>query len=365
MIVKTGTLDISATSPADRANPGDTIAYGFALENTGNVTLTNVTVSDPLVSVSCPVAAATLDPGETATCTATYTITQADIDAGKVDNTGSVKAERPGGDPTDAADDITDSDGATVSIPQVRTISIVKTGTLDISATSPADRANPGDTIAYGFALENTGNVTLTNVTVSDPLVSVSCPVAAATLDPGETATCTATYTITQADIDAGKVDNTGSVKAERPGGDPTDAADDITDSDGATVSIPQVPAIALMKSASPSSYGATGDVITYTFTVTNTGNVTLAGPFSISDPKIGNITSCGTGPVAPNQTTSCQKAYVVTQADIDAGQITNTATASTTYKDETVTSNESSVTDEGCGRLGQYHDELCVPAGR
>src|SRR5207237_134379 len=68
--------------------------------------------------------------------------------------------------------------------------------------------------------------------------------------------------------------------------------------------------------------------VITYTYTETNSGNVTLAGPFSVTDDKQGTI-SCGTGPLAPNASTSCTSTHAVTQADLDAGHITNTATAS------------------------------------
>ena len=68
------------------------------------------------------------------------------------------------------------------------------------------------------FLVTNTGNVTLTGVTVDDPLVGpVSCPVT--TLAPGASTTCTATYTLTQADVDAGTVDNTATVTGTPPTG--------------------------------------------------------------------------------------------------------------------------------------------------
>src|SRR5207253_858010 len=71
------------------------------------------------------------------------------------------------------------------------------------------------------------------------------------------------------------------------------------------------------------------GQLITYTYTITNSGNTTLAGPFSISDNKQGTISPCGSGPLAPGASTSCTSTHTITQADLDAGFITNVATAS------------------------------------
>jgi len=86
--------------------------------NTGNVTLTNVTVTDPLVTVPT-----TLDIGETdnTTFTATYTITQSDIDAGQVDNTATADSDES--DPADGSE--------TTLLPQAPAISLDKTGTYE------------------------------------------------------------------------------------------------------------------------------------------------------------------------------------------------------------------------------------------
>ena len=47
-----------------------------------------------------------------------------------------------------------------------------------------------------------------------------------------------------------------------------------------------QKPALSLAKTASPATYDAVGDVISYSYVVTNTGNVTLAGPVTVADDK-------------------------------------------------------------------------------
>ncbi|MFN8191651.1 MAG: hypothetical protein U0R78_14645 [Nocardioidaceae bacterium] len=79
-----------------------------------------------------------------------------------------------------------------------------------------------GDTILYSFVITNTGNVTLTSVGVTDAKVGpVTCPVT--TLAPGASTTCTKSYTLTQADVDAGVVNNTATASgtsAHGRGGD-------------------------------------------------------------------------------------------------------------------------------------------------
>ena len=57
-----------------------------------------------------------------------------------------------------------------------------------------------GDVLHYSYLLTNAGNVTLTGpFTVNDDKTTVTCPATPAALQPGETTTCTASYTITQA----------------------------------------------------------------------------------------------------------------------------------------------------------------------
>ena len=48
----------------------------------------------------------------------------------------------------------------------------------------------------------------------------------------------------------------------------------------------PPNPALSIVKTATPATYSAVGQVISYSFLVTNTGNVTLTGPFTVADDK-------------------------------------------------------------------------------
>ena len=61
-----------------------------------------------------------------------------------------------------------------------------------------------GDVIYYSVLVTNTGNQTLTDVTVVDPLLgALSCtPAQPATLASAAPMTCTGSYTVPQSDID-------------------------------------------------------------------------------------------------------------------------------------------------------------------
>ena len=289
------------------------------LTNTGAVTVTDLAVDDPKTGpVNCPVT--TLAPGATTTCTADYVITQADVDAGTVDNTATASATAPNGDAVTTDPDATSTPTSTEA-----------TLTLDKQAGTPVDtdsngRVDSGDTISYAFVLTNTGAVTVTDLAVDDPKTGpVNCPVT--TLAPGATTTCTADYVITQADVDAGTVDNTATATAVGPDGrqlEPvTDATSTLT-SNVATLTLDK-------RAGQPvdvdrSGRVDAGDTIAYRFTVTNTGARTLTD-VTVDDPKVGAV-ACPTATLAPRASTTCTADYVITQADVDAGTVDNTATA-------------------------------------
>ncbi|MDX9916523.1 MAG: Cna B-type domain-containing protein, partial [Gudongella sp.] len=210
---------VKSADPQTFTKAGDEIAYTFLVKNEGNVTLTNVVLADPLPGLSLSGEnIGTLEPGETATVTGTYTITQTDMDAGEVKNTATVTGKDPDGE------DVTATDNATVTGERQPAISLVK-------SADPQTFTKAGDEIAYTFLVKNEGNVTLTNVVLADPLPGLSLSGEnIGTLEPGETATVTGTYTITQTDMDAGEVKNTATVTGKDPDGE------DVTATDNATV---------------------------------------------------------------------------------------------------------------------------------
>jgi len=197
----------------------------------------------------------------------------------------------------------------------------------------------PGDEIVYTFEVVNTGNVTLTGVSVTDPLLGGLIPGGPITLLPGasDTTTFSAVYSITQDDINAEEVVNQAVTQGTDPFG--TLAEDDsgtAVDNDTPLVTpLVQAPSITLVKTADASGVGspsAVGDLITYSFTVTNTGNVPLTGVV-VADPLPGITLTGGPIDLDPGESDSSSFAatYTITQADIDAGEVRNRATATGT----------------------------------
>ncbi len=310
---QTPALTIAKASPATSyATAGATVPYTFEVTNTGNVTMSSITVNDPLVAaVSC--VATSLAPGASTTCSGSHLVTQVDLDNGSIVNRATVTGNPPGGSP------ITPVYSNTITVPAEQTPSLVVTKD---SATPAATTVNQA--ITYTFAVTNNGNVTMTGIAVSDPmLVGLAC--AASALAPGASTSCSGTHLVTQADLDNGSIVNTASVVGTPPNGTP------ITPIASNTKTIPatQTPSLSILKRTTTGSFAVAGAVITYTFDVVNTGNVTISG-VTINDPKLTSI-SCAATTLAGGAATQCTGTHFATQADVDAGSVVNTASVSGT----------------------------------
>ena len=144
---------------------GETITYDILVTNSGNVTLDNVTVTDPNATIGActPVQGSSLVPAASMSCPATYVVSQADLDAGSFTNTATADSDQTA--PVD--------DSETVTFTQAPAMTVLK------SVTSSGPYA-VGGTITYDILVTNSGNVTLDNVTVTDPNATIgacyTCP---------------------------------------------------------------------------------------------------------------------------------------------------------------------------------------------
>ncbi len=310
---------------------GDVLNYSYLVTNSGYISLEGpVTGTDDKATVTCPAVNTVgdndnyFDPGESLTCTASYTTTGTDLSNGEVTNIAST-----------SVDGVTSpSDSETVNYAAL-TITKSVTDVDGGGAGGSVDEA--GDLISYQVVVENTGNQTITGVSLSDSLVAgVGSPTESVTadgdLEVGETWTWTYTYTATQSDLNNngggdGDIDNTATVSS-------TEVADS---GDSKAVAVTQSPALTLGKSiTSGDPYDSVGDVINYSFLVMNTGNVSLAGPVTIDDNKASDescpaVTTVGNsdGNLDPGESITCTASYTVDQADLNTGSVTNIADAS------------------------------------
>lgn len=213
----TASPSIELVKSIDNEKPaiGTSVKWLFNVTNTGGTTLTNVTVSDPMVdSVDYGDWDRVLEPQETATVSADYIVNATDVSPdGTIINTATVTGSSNG----TTTSEVTDDDTAQVEVETHPHLSLTKT--VDKTELRD-DAAYVGALLTYSFTIENDGDVDLTNVSIDDYLAGVSdvnidwasstdASTGDGVLSAGESVTATATYAITQSDIDAGKVVNT------------------------------------------------------------------------------------------------------------------------------------------------------------
>ena len=288
---------------------------------------------------------------------------------GAILNTVTASATAPNGAPGGVTANANESVDVVDDTPQ---IAIVKTW-----AFAPGGDANnngsvdPGDVIAYTYTVTNNGNVTLKDVAVTDlhdgvgaaPVILTPVTVTtdngsapAGTLNdssdtgsadndwdifgPGDVITFTSTYTVVPGDLTAptsadADIDNTATAIGNY---DPGTGNTVVNNS--STVAVPLVitPSLLVAKVADDDTDVVAGQVVTYTYTVTNNGNVPLTN-VALADTHNGtagalvpafqsfstNTGSTNTGNtitlLQPGDVAVYTASYTVTQNDIDTRQ--------------------------------------------
>jgi uncharacterized repeat protein (TIGR01451 family) len=313
-----GFTDADSNSVADAPiSAPQPLTYDLVATNTGNTTLLDVEITDAdLGPLSClPAAPAPLAPGETLSCTGTKSVTQTDID---------------NGNPIVNAAFVTS--GGTVFDRAAYVINVARSPKMSVTKTSPSHPDGDGDGIAdapisgagpvdYRIEVTNTGNTTLTGVVIDDPLLPGCTAFQAGNLAPGATATCTATFDVTQQVVDAGgDLFNTASATA-------TAGGRTLKDQDTYDIPIARRPELTATKTAAApfddgdadgrsDASAVADDDIEYVVTVTNTGNVTID---AINAADTITTLICAQDTLAPGDFTTCTGTYRVTQGDVDA----------------------------------------------
>ncbi|HEY0240407.1 MAG TPA: hypothetical protein VGC37_17385 [Friedmanniella sp.] len=188
--------------PTSYDRGGQRLTWTSVVTNFGDVSLVDLAVTDASTRLSArtctPTAVGgTLAAGASTTCTATSTVTQADVDA-RASRTDAVTAAAT-----------TKQDGTTYQATASATVTSepVQAPHLALAATTdPTSVARIGQPVAYTFVARNTGNQTLRGLVVTAPFPGLSAlvctPVAlGGALAPGATTTCRATRTTSLTDL--------------------------------------------------------------------------------------------------------------------------------------------------------------------
>ena len=370
----TKVLTNKGTGEDGKFKVGETAKFDITVKNTGNVTLTNVKVTENLKGAEVVAGEgyevvdgiAMIDEikvGKSIVVKAEYVITQKDVDNGGAKNSVTVTGNGP-----------VDPEGKPVD-PENPDPKPVKPGTdietekhdpkfeaekvLTNEGTGENGNFKVGETAKFDIKVKNTGNVTLTNIKVTEQLEGAKVVSGegykvvdgVAVIDEipvGETAVVKAEYVITQADVDNngvtnkvkvegnGPVDPEGKPDPENPDPKPVDPEEPIP----TEKQDPKFESAKTLSNKGTAENGKfkVGDTAKFDITVKNTGNVTLKD-ITVKENLEGAKIVQGEGyKVNWNGTATIQELpvgatvvvkaeYVITQADVDNGGAYNSVT--------------------------------------
>ena len=284
--------------PGPTVRAGDDMTWTYTVTNDGDVALTNVRVHDDQgVTVACP--SDTLGVAESMTCIATGT-----VPIGPYVNVGTAVATPPSGN--DVRD--TDPSHCVGADPAIR----IETYTQGVDGDdAPGPYVLVGDIVTWTYVVTNDGDAPIGNVAVTDDHgVTVTMDEgdvnADGMLDLGETWTYSAHGIAV-----AGPYVTVGSVTGDVDGIPVADA--DVAHHFGAVPSVAIEAAInGEDADTAPGLYVLVGDPVTWTYALTNDGNVTLTDVSVTTDPAI--TVDCPASTLAADEAMICTASGTATE---------------------------------------------------
>ena len=372
------------------AKVGDSVKYKFTVTNTGEASLSNVQVTDPIVNEGKPFVCGSggLEVGKSVTCEGVHKLTDKDISTGanaKFTNATAqgiydtfVKAN-PGVDfgkfdpneiPAEFTSGVLNKKNNTYENTAVATgwnnDSAQSNGGLlysnldsaDITVGAPPVKPEPndpkieltkkvvgktsgykeGDTVKYEFVVKNASDEPLTNVefkddqaTAEDGKAITKCN--ATELAVGKSTTCTGVHKLKAGEFKDGKFVNTATVTGK---GKTSKKSVSAKSTASVTPAKPGDPGIEVTKDIDGKQKPAykAGEKVPYIFTVENTGAVKLT-KVGVTDKKFTDAENkaikCEATELAPGAKTSCRGTHTLTEEDVATGTFHNVATGTGT----------------------------------
>jgi uncharacterized repeat protein (TIGR01451 family) len=265
-VVTTHKIAVTRSCPAGPVAPGATMVLGGTVTNLGNITLTNVIVVCDHPAPNTPVfGPANLAPGQGTSFTASFLVPT------NVNNCSLSSTLTASGN--DACT------GVGVTASASGTCPVLTAPGIEVTKQCPPNAVAQGALLTFSSTVQNTGNITLTNIVVVNNQPAPNTVVfRAAALLPGQTTNFTASYTVPN---NCCSVTDTLLATAN-------DQCTGLQVSDTATAVCPVLfnPSIKVTKNC-PTNAVAPGDTLTFKGTVSNTGNITLVGVM-VYDDRVG-----------------------------------------------------------------------------
>ena len=278
---------VSQNCPVAPASGGGLLTYSGTVSNAGNVTLTNVVVTNDRTGATPVFTAATLAPGATANFTGSYTVPT----SSGCSVTSTVTAR--------GTDKCT---GSNVTATATATCQVATAPAIEVTLTCPLIAPPLGGLLTYSGTVSNSGNVTLSNVVVLNNRTGATPIFTAASLAPGQIANFTGSYTVppncctVSSTVTASGRDCNGIVA---------------TDTASSTCPVLTSPRLVVTK-VCPTTAVEVGERLRYTGIVSNAGNITLVNVTVVNNQPSNGAPVIGPLTLAPGESASYVASYIV-----------------------------------------------------
>jgi hypothetical protein len=295
-LLTTPSILVTQACPTVPATPGSLVVYSGTVQNTGNITLTNVVLMNSLAGSNPVLVLTTLAPGAFTNFTASNI---APTNCSTASTTTAMGRSLCG---------IAVSDSVTTVCP------VTTTPEITIVQSCPTGPIIPGGLLTYTGTVRNSGDITLTNITVRNNRDGTAPVLSLASLAPGASANFTGTYRIP---IDCCTVSSTATAT-----GSDSCTGRLVQDTATSTCLINSTPGMIVTK-VCPAQPTAPGTVLRYTGTVSNTGDVTLMNVTVFNNRPIDDSPVFGPVTLAPGESASFAGSYTANANFCDTDTVT------------------------------------------
>jgi hypothetical protein len=348
-------------APSVFTGPGQVITYSYNLKNTNARYFDFSMTDDQLGAVPC--GSTRLEAGQTITCQLSYTTTAADVAAGGIRHSASAKGIFP---PQDIVWTTLEAEEAVKS----DRVEIVYEPPQCQLALEKATYLTAGEVIQYTYQIHNIGLAEVSGPfsVTDDKIDEWACDDVGVefSLCVDCFITCRGSYTVKDSEVGS-SITNTAQAQGL------CGPADQVVRSNSASATVSYLmptatsqavqPQLTVTQSVNQTMYLKTKDVIVYTYTVQNTGQVAVNGPFELVDAKADQWECDPAGSLPVGGQLICKGYYRIRENDL-CSSVTNTAYVKGLSQSQPVLSNQVGITvysGRNCG-APEEEDEPAEP---